>query len=112
MRLRELGAEFIRATGGGNFRRQGEDSAGAQGVLLDCPLPEHGHWVVVWFANPVGGGKPAPAEYMPKPRWYRVGETLDTLTLTPSVNLDEPGPNGEPPSCRWHGVITDGEASP
>jgi hypothetical protein len=36
------------------------------------------------------------------------GDSLDDLTLSPSVNLDTPdsGPN----SCKWHGHVTKGEA--
>lgn len=38
--------------------------------------------------------------------WQRTGETLDTLTLSPSVQRGEPCPK------RWHGYIRNGEAVP
>lgn len=67
-------------------------------LLLPCMGGgEHQHcggWIRVPFANPICGER-APAERY----WEREGETLDTLTLTPSVNAGDCG----------HFTITSGE---
>lgn len=80
----------------------------AQGILFQCPAcagPDgSGHYVLVWFAD-----RGVPSEAEPKPRWHASGTGLDDLTLTPSINLDVPGPNGEPAiGCRWHGWVRGG----
>jgi|ERR1700674_2383428 len=65
------------------------------GISFICP--QHGtHRLVVWFENPVDG---LPPEATAEHRWTRIGETFDTMTLTPSINA---------PTC-WHGHITNGE---
>lgn len=71
------------------------------GVIFLCPV-HRTHYIGVWFANPVDGGPPASADALPAPRWQRTGDTIETLTLTPSVDA-QPGN----PSC-WHGFITNG----
>lgn len=75
-----------------------------QGVNFQCPLCREG-WVCVPFANPVGGGEPIPGRGT---LWQRTGETIDALTLTPSVNAegccDAPCPG-------WHGWVRDGRIS-
>lgn len=76
-----------------------DDGAPAQGIMFDCPNPACGHVLIVWFANPIGGGPAAPPDCAPTPRWQRTGETLATLTLTPSILVD----------C-WHGYIRNGHA--
>ena len=107
-------AEFIgRANEQGGFTRQGVAIDGAQGVFLWCPCAfghdEHAHGLVIPFANP-RGAPACPENFGPKsrdgshrPRWNMIGDSLDTLTLTPSVDVGTP-------SC-WHGFITLGEVT-
>lgn len=73
------------------------------GVIMDCPCGcEHELFVpfdVALDGTPVGelrDGKPW--------GWKRSGVTLETLTLSPSVQRNEPCPK------KWHGWIRDGEA--
>lgn len=80
--------------------------AGRIGVTFDCPVHLLGHRVYVPFANPLEG-RPEVRNHL----WQRVGETFETLTLTPSVNY-QLYDNGQPrdPTC-WHGFITNGEVT-
>lgn len=61
----------------------------------------------VLFENPPDGGPPA-SDDKGKPhnnggrRWHRTGETLETLTLRPSIDASSWG-------C-WHGEVTSGVA--
>jgi hypothetical protein len=52
----------------------------------------------VWFSNP-SGTPPVPPEAQPLARWQVSGESLATLTLSPSINI--PGD--------WHGFIQNGQ---
>lgn len=78
--------------------------AEANGVRFLCPGcyaknngPEGTHVVQVWFAG-------VPLDVSPGPgRWEVTGDTLDTLTLSPSVWLMK--------SCGWHGWVRGGQAS-
>jgi hypothetical protein len=72
------------------------------GLVFLCPCCRS-QYLGVWFANPLDGGAPAPIEMMPAPRWKRVGETFETLTLTPSIDASRS--DGK----HWHGFITNGE---
>lgn len=123
MRLRALDGQFFGNANGEtrSYRRQGNDIAGAQGVLFQCPKCAAGkpvaddgegvqgaHYVRVCFANP-HGAPVAPPSFDKNPRWQMSGSCIDDLTLTPSVNLDVPE-NG-PDACKWHGFVTNGDAS-
>lgn len=78
------------------------DGRTGMGVVFQCPCkPDCGTHLGVWFANPIDGGEAASAECSPKPRWKRMGETFETLTLTPSIDASSSG--------HWHGFITNGE---
>jgi hypothetical protein len=75
------------------------------GVVFECPHckadgRDFTH-LGVWFANPIDGGPPASPECRPVPRWQRTGDTFETLTLTPSIDVSKCG--------HWHGHITNGE---
>lgn len=50
------------------------------GILIECP--NCGVSGGVWFRNPVGGGPPQGSVL-----WDRTGDTLETMTLTPSVMM-------------------------
>lgn len=72
------------------------------GVLMDCPCGADpaDHRLCVPFTVAVDG--------QPWGRntrcWERTGDTIDTLTLSPSVQAAT--------SCQWHGWIRDGAAIP
>lgn len=86
------------------------------------PAPRNGMGITFWcphcrkvrlgvsFANPIDGGRP---EHMvphhdghgqivnaSPPEWTRVGDTFETLTLSPSINASASG--------HWHGFIQNG----
>jgi hypothetical protein len=75
---------------------------GAQGVWFTCPLADCGHMQMVWFENPLNAEKVLGDK--PYPRWKRIGETLGTLTLHPSIH------NVSPDGCGWHGWVKNGVA--
>jgi len=117
VRLSELGASFYGAEGG---TRRGV------GVTFWCPLcvkkdrerpagsPAYQDAAVlpVAFANPLDGGPPVLSRWKDKNgaervqvAWGRTGDTLETLTLSPSINA-EGTMHGHGPG--WHGHIEDG----
>jgi hypothetical protein len=56
------------------------------------------------FANPLDGGECYEQRDGKPWGWARIGDTIDTLTLSPSVQRGEPCPK------KWHGWISNGEA--
>ena len=84
----------------------------AQGVLFICPKCQS-HSVLIMFANP-RSGQVVPAIAFPKneKRWRFMGDTIDTLTLTPSVDLSQITPENPASQerCYWHGWIKNGTA--
>ncbi len=74
---------------------------GGQGVLFDCPI--HGHNLYAPFENPIGGAEIYDPAHPERVRWHREGETIETLTLSPSIRVCTPG------YCEWHGFIRNGE---
>lgn len=68
------------------------------GVTCLCPCGCE-HRLYVPFSNPIGGGLRDDGRHY----WIRTGETLETLTLTPSIQRHFPCPKS------WHGWIRDGE---
>lgn len=99
-KLTELNAKFIGAGGPGVFNADMTPATPRSGVgiVMDCPCGCDSQ-LYVGFHNPLDGG---PALESGSPRWSRTGDTIETLTLTPSVLRKGP--------CGWHGFITDGEA--
>lgn len=85
---------------------------GAQGVLFVCPKCQK-HSVMCWFTNP-RNAPVVPDTAFPRPgRWLFSGDTLDALTLSPSVDLskiDAENP-AHPSRCYWHGFVTSGQAA-
>lgn len=93
MRLTALRARFISDVG-----RQ------CMGITFDCPKHPavEGDVVLLWFENPVGGGEPCTR----RPRFYRFGDDIETLTLGPSK-----GDIFEPLRLpHWRGWVYEGEA--
>lgn len=80
------------------------------GIIFDCPVHRNtpqAHRCFVPFRNPLDGGRPEQRNHL----WQREGETIDTLSLSPSVDYTRLD-NGQvrDPSC-WHGFITNGEVT-
>jgi hypothetical protein len=66
------------------------------GVIFDCPCGEKDNTVFIPFTNPTDGG---PNLHAPR-GWERIGDTLENLTLRPSIQRVG--------GCAWHGFITNG----
>lgn len=106
MKLSELDAELVLATGDKTetltFLPEPAKVSEAHGVMFECPSC-HGHQILVWFKD-----RPSlPASREPLPRWTASGEGISDLSLSPSINLDNPNSTG----CRWHGWVKNGDAS-
>lgn len=106
-KLRDLDAQFVGAGGDGVFRADGTPAPKRSGIGLSfkCPCGKHDEYdrVFVTFSNPLDGG-PAHDDNGRVPTWDRTGDTIDTITLKPSIQRMDPG------GCRWHGFVTNGEA--
>lgn len=91
MKLTELDAKFYSVRD-----RQG------MGIIFDCPCGkcDESRKLAIPFKNPLDGGPPEENER----GWTRTGDTIETLSLTPSILRME--------GCKWHGFITNGEAKP
>ena len=76
------------------------DGRHGMGVTFNCPHCDGNQSIGVFFANPIDGGPPAPPDVDPSPRWQRTGDTFDTLTITPSIDVSRSG--------HWHGFVTNG----
>jgi hypothetical protein len=109
--LTDLHAMFIGA-GGEGVSRIGPDGERVPsprregvGVIMDCPCGcgtlDDGRGLFVPFSNPIDGGP-----RLERQGWQRTGDTIETLTLHPSVLRADPG------GCRWHGWIRGGAAVP
>lgn len=104
MKLIELNPCFLGAGGYSVSNADGSPVPERHGVGLsfDCPCG-CGTRGYIDFENPLDGGPPH--DTRPSlPRWQRTGETLETLTLTPSILRSQ-----ERGGCGWHGFITNGE---
>lgn len=106
MRLTDLHPRWMDAGGENIFNADGTPATPRHGVgvCFDCPKgcpPEHEgdrvEWHYVPFHNPLDGGPPFETG---RPMWTRVGDTFETLQLTPSI-LSDPSKGG----CGWHGFI-------
>lgn len=67
------------------------------GITFDCPHCKATR-LGVWIANPIDGLPPTDDATL---LWQRSGETFDTLTLSPSIDVSAHG--------HWHGFIKNGE---
>lgn len=123
MRLTELDANFVgrfapdeyqhdpKVVSWGFYERMNVHNA--QGVLFVCPKCQK-HSLLIMFDNP-RNGIVVPADAFPKneKRWVFSGETIDTLTLSPSVDLSQITPENPASAdrCYWHGWVRDGDAT-
>lgn len=100
MKLTDLEPRWIGHGGEGTYvTATGEPIAHTEKVGLVCKCPcGCSRELFVPFENPIGPG-PLTTRW----GWKRTGETFETLTLTPSIQRQDPG------GCRWHGFITAGE---
>ena len=98
MKLTDLNAQFIGHGGDGVADKDGNPIPFRPGVAVyfDCPKCGADHPGSVHFANPLDGGPP-----ISKHTWQREGDTIETLTLRPSILRKD---------CGWHGFFTNGEA--
>lgn len=114
MRLTSLNPTWERSGGEGVYNFDGTPAKERTGIGVgfDCPCDKctknrelhkddenyslmFRHYII--FANPLdGGGKVEGMGHT----WNRVGDTFDTLQLTPSIRSD-PAKGG----CGWHGYI-------
>lgn len=110
MRLTELHARFTQvmplATGifTGLYFRCVKDPRGKKGhaILFDPPIVPAEYIGAEWFdATKLTEYLATSEHYRASPKWTRSGETLETLTLSPSVAF---------PCCHWE--IANGEVSP
>ena len=93
--LASLEAEFINWTATG-FKH---GPTCTQGVIFDCPCGLPCGKILVWFENPIRSTVPAPPTAQPLPRWRRLGDSIETLSLQPSINV----------VGHWHGWVMAGE---
>lgn len=99
MKLTDLNGSFYGVGGEGQTDSKTGDpipERKGMGVTFDCPCG-CGEFVAIPFTNPLDGGDPVRRPTT----WDRTGETLENLTLKPS--LQRLG------ACRWHGYLTNGE---
>lgn len=106
MRLSSLKPRFYEAEG-----RQG------MGLLFDCPLHPNGYCMVaVPFENPLDGGPKCKVGTGDdgKSYWTREGEDFETITLKPSINVQDVSTDDKgkvKKTSHWHGFVTKGEVS-
>lgn len=111
MRLTELDPRWVGAGGEGILNADGTKATKRHGVGLSflCPCStctalrtnypdEDFHLrVFVGFTNPIDEGATLDSD---GPKWTRVGDTFETLTLQPSILSQK-----EKGGCGWHGYI-------
>lgn len=101
MKLTDLDAGFVSSSPG--------TSTGLQFICPKCRTQR----LVVPFSPVIGAGPVDPTLNAKGVVWSRTGETVETITLRPSVDSKHVLFNDDPPhnptECRWHGFITDGE---
>lgn len=104
-RLVDLEAHLWRQTSPGFYLWDSAVNSGiagrvenADGVVFLCPCGE-GHCVSVHFAGRRTDGSERPKDGNGR-AWTATGETLETLTLSPSIALP----------C-WHGFVRDGQVT-
>lgn len=90
MRLVDLNPRWLGTT----------DGVEGWGVELDCPCGCSSRLPVPF--TPALDGTPGPYGHR---GWARLGDTFETLTLSPSILRPAP-------QCGWHGYIRNGEIVP
>lgn len=122
MKLRDCSATFF--DGGTNIpaaviSTEERRSRRGIGLMFECPLcvregksEVERAWIPVHFTNPLDGGPACPSRWKDKEgkdhvsvTWQRSGETLDDLTLSPSINADV---HDHGTHRGWHGHVQGG----
>ena len=108
MKLTELEPELYRYDGatdsGGHHFARASSLADADAVMSLCPKCFAANGGPVGTHSILGSlaGRNMPHEADPNPRWHVSGQSLDNLTLSPSILFKD--------GCGWHGWITTGAA--
>lgn len=104
MKLVDLDAGFVSSSPG--------TSTGLQFLCPGCKRER----IVVPFSPTIG---PGPVDASLNARgvvWQRSGDTVETITLTPSIDSKHVNFNDDPPhhpvECHWHGWVRDGAVVP
>ena len=78
-----------------------EENGSKVSIMFECPFHSDCNgdggprWIGADFANSIG-------DATSRRGWSRTGETFETLSLSPSIRVMNPG------VCEWHGYVTDG----
>lgn len=98
-KLVDLNPRWVGAGGKGISDAQGNPATERHGIGIhfDCPCG-CGTQCYLGLRNPLDGG---PCLEPDRPSWQRVGDSFETMTLTPSIQRIG--------GCNWHGFITNGE---
>ncbi len=109
--LSQLDAKFVGSGGEGVYDINGYPVPRRDGIglIFKCPCGKHDECdrVFVTFANPLDGGPALDRGYTadkPLPTWQRTGDTIETITLSPSILRTDPD------GCQWHGWVRNGNA--
>ena len=106
MMLIDLNPVWVGAGGEGITDKDGNPVPTRRGVgiTFDCPCGDCGVRAYVQFANPLDGGPIRTTKYA---QWDRVGDTFETLTLSPSIHRAKRWGG-----CGWHGYLRSGVLTP
>ena len=69
-------------------------------LVFICPCCKGGHSIIVsWLP---------PSLFSSGAVWKKTGETIDNITIHPSINCDVPNNDGSPSYCKFHGWVKSG----
>lgn len=110
MKLTDLDPHWVGHGGEGVKDKEGNAVPYREIVGLGCDCPcGCGSAMFIPFANPPDGEPPVNLE---SHHWTRTGDTLETLTLTPSIQrMQWTAIDGALHGCKWHGFITNGDVT-
>jgi len=97
MRLIDLNPDWV-GYGGDGVMENGQPVPRRErvGLWFDCPCG-NGERCAIMFRNPPDGGPAIQGN-----TWIVTGDTFETLTLSPSIQRNDPK------GCRWHGFVENG----
>jgi hypothetical protein len=102
VKLSDLDAVFVALDSDGSIRRL-PGLFGAHAVMFECPCGKHSNLIAF---EPTVGTEPTTRGGLSGSggRWKRTGDSIDNLTLAPSIDVNRSAPGG---SC-WHGFVRNG----